>query len=576
VLHGPTDGAVGLPQSQPGRYSTLNARQAIAITLAVIRTAPVIAVRSVAAMVAIAVAVASASAATPPPAEKPPWSSAAGLEPGSLPATPVVLATPPIPSVSGPVPVTGHSWPWIAADHAAKPIHLDDIGYIEEEYMIRGRARVLDWPALDHLSSIAEGAYVTRILVRRPAAPRYFSGTVWVEPLNPSMRYDLPIVWGDTYHYIVGHADIWVGVTVKPVAIQSLQEFDAQRYADLDMLNPLSPQATCPQAVLPMPRGGLPPESSPRTENGLMWDILSQVGAVLRDPPEASPLQRFPAQRLFMTGDSQSGAFVLTYANAIHPFAAAASGGPLYDGYLAIVASGPSTPIRQCAAPIPKGDPRGVIQPRGVPIMTLVSETETASLHRRPDGDRFPDLFRGYEVAGAAHVHVTEGQDEPAAADAAKTEGAKFDTNTGCVEQNAPPNDVPIALVADGALANLDRWSRSGSPPPHGEPIQLQERPDEAPQVQRDAFGNTLGGVRTPALEVPVARYHARMSGPGICELWGYREPFSAARLKSLYPTHQEYVSKVRASVIDLVTARWLTRGDGDRIIAAASTARVP
>ena len=66
------------------------------------------------------------------------------------------------------------------------------------------------------------------------------------------------------------------------------------------------------------------------------------------------------------------------------------------------------------------------------------------------------------------------------------------------------------------------------------------------------------------------------MSGPGVCELWGYREPFAAAQLKSLYSTHDEYVSKVRESVAGLVAARWLTPGDGDRIIAAASAVRVP
>lgn len=297
-------------------------------------------------------------------------------------------ATPPVPAVSEPVPVTGHSWPWIAASQTARPIDLARLGYVEEEYVMKGRARVLDWPSIDHLRSLAEGPYATRILVRRPADPKRFSGTVWVEPLNPSMRYDLPLVWGDTYQYLVSHGDIWVGVTVKPVAIQSLREFDAQRYADLGMPNPLPPQATCPQSALPMPRGGLPPESAPQTENGLLWDILSQTAALLRGSSRANPLSRFPPQRVFMTGDSQSGAFVLTYANAIHPFARSPSGGPLYDGYLATVASGPSTPIRQCAQPIPPGDPRRVIQPRGVPIMTIVSETETAALHRRPDSDR--------------------------------------------------------------------------------------------------------------------------------------------------------------------------------------------
>jgi hypothetical protein len=507
---------------------------------------------------------------------EPLWTLAAGLEPVSPHATPVVSAAPPVPTISGPIPVTAHSWPWIAASHTVRPIDLAQLAYIEEEYIIEGRARVFDWPSIDHLGSLAEGPYVTRILVRRPADPRRFSGTAWIEPLNPSMRYDLPLVWGDTHDYLVTHGDIWVGVTVKPVAIQSLKEFDAERYARLRMPNPLAPSATCPQSVLPLPRGGLPPESSPENENGLMWDILSQAAALLRQPPPATPLHRFHLTRLFMTGDSQSGAFVLTYANAIHPFVASGSGGPLYDGYIATVASGPSTPIRQCEQVIPRGDPRRSIQPRGVPIITVVSETETASLHRRPDSDRFPDLFRGFEVAGASHVHETDGQDAPAPADAARTRGAQFDTNTGCVQKSAPPNDVPIGMIVDGALANLDRWSRGGSPPPLGQPISLDEHSGDAPQVLRDHFGNALGGVRTPALDVPIARYYPRMSGPGVCELWGYREPFTRTQLRSLYPTHESYLSSLRANVADRVAQHWLTSGDGDRILAAASSARIP
>ena len=140
-----------------------------------------------------------------------------------------------------------------------------------------------------------------------------------------------------------------------------------------------------------------------------------------------------------MTGDSQSGAFVLTYANAIHPFARSTTGGPLYDGYLAIVASGPSTPIRQCAAPMSQGDPRRILQPRGVPIITLVSETETASLHRHPDSDHFPDLFRGYEVAGGSHVHATDGQDEPSAADAAKPRERSSIPTAAALSKTRPP-----------------------------------------------------------------------------------------------------------------------------------------
>jgi hypothetical protein len=491
--------------------------------------------------------------------------------------TPVHPDSPPLPHVTGPIAVTPKSWPWASAAHAAGPIDLGSLGYVEEEYFISGRARIYAWPALDRLESFAEGPYVTRILVRRPASAARFSGTILVEPLNPSLRYDLPLVWGDAHEHLVRHGDIWVGVTVKPVAIQSLKEFDPGRYASLGFPNPLPPDRTCPQSQLAMPRGGLPPESSPATENGMIWDVLSQTGALLKSRSPANPLRGFAVRRLYMVGDSQSGAFVLTYANAIHPFVRTAAGGPLYDGYLATVSTAPSTPISQCAAPVPRDDPRHAIQPRGVPIITIVSESETGSLHRRPDSDRAPDLFRGYEVAGASHIHAGDGQGDPSAADAARTAGAKFDTSAACVQHDASANDVPIGAIIDGALVNLDRWTRDGMPPPRGEPIRLaREAGDSTPVVERDRFGNALGGVRTPALDVPIARYHPRMDGPGICELWGWRQPFTRAELLSLYTTHRAYVEKVRESVQRLRSERWITPADGARIVAAASAAPVP
>ena len=67
---------------------------------------------------------------------------------------------------------------------------------------------------------------------------------------------------------------------------------------------------------------------------------------------------------------------------------------------------------------------------------------------------------------------------------------------------------LAVAFLSTGAMANLDRWSRSDTPPPHGEPIKVQESGTTS-RVDTDSFGNALGGVRTPALDVPVARYHA-------------------------------------------------------------------
>ncbi|HWW66113.1 MAG TPA: alpha/beta hydrolase domain-containing protein [Sphingomonadaceae bacterium] len=482
----------------------------------------------------------------------------------------------PVPRFSNPVPVTPESWPWIAADRTSEPVDLAAHGYVEEEYLISGTANVYNWPAVGRLTSFARGPYTTRIVVRRPRDPAKFSGTAIVEPLNPSLRYDLPIMWGESYAYFMRHGDVWVGVTVKPVAIQTLKEFDAKRYASLGFPNPLPPARTCSQSQLPMPRGGLPVESSPATENGLIWDVLSQVGALMKEGGAAGPLHGLPVSRLYMTGDSQSGAFVLTYANAIHKFARDAHNKPLYDGYLAAVATGPGTPIHQCASSIPAKDPRWTIQPIGVPVIIMVSESEITSLRRRPDGDAFPDLFRSYEVAGASHVHEGGEAGEPAHSDAARTSAAAFDSPANCVERDMPGNDVPLSALLNGAFRNLDRWSRDGIAPPHGKPLDVRDPGEKDASVAVDRFGNALGGVRMPQMDVPLARYYHRMTGPGICELWGYRRPFTADVVAKLYPARSAYIDKIRESVGRMVAEHWIEKADGDLIVDKAMKIRFP
>jgi hypothetical protein len=489
---------------------------------------------------------------------------------------PVVPAKPAIPQVEGPIPVTAHSRPWAEANAAVEPIDLGKRGYVEEEYFIRGTARTLDWPAAGKLDEIARGPYATRILIRRPADPRKFSGTVVVEPLNPSIRYDLPLIWGSSHEHFLRHGDVWVGVTVKPVAIAALKEFDARRYAGLGFPNPLPPDRTCAQDKLPLPRGGLPPESSPATENGLMWDALSQVGALFKSDSRGNPLRDFHVERLYMAGDSQSGGFVLDYAEAIHPFVSGPAGGPLWDGYLATVATGPGLPINQCAAPIPQGDPRLELRPVGVPVIVVVSQSEIHSLRRRPDSDIAPDLFREYEVAGASHIHEGDDAGTPSPADIARTSGANLAVSTACKQDGAPGNDVPFGMIVNRAFGNLEAWSRDGIPPPRGDPMVVTDPGTAQARLSVDEFGNALGGVRSPQVDVPTATYHERMDGPGICELWGWREPFSRETLARLYPSNAVYVDKVRADVARLVEQRWLEPEDGATLVRRASSAPVP
>src|SRR5690606_12090772 len=109
-----------------------------------------------------------------------------------------------------------------------------------------------------------------------------------------------------------------------------------------------------------------------------------------RSQAEGTPMAGYDVSRVYLTGDSQSGAFVLIYANAIHPFALREEGTPVFDGYLTASSGGPGVPVHQCAPGVRPGDPRMEMQPRGVPIIKLINQTDLGYLNRRPDSDTPP------------------------------------------------------------------------------------------------------------------------------------------------------------------------------------------
>src|SRR5215216_3874181 len=127
----------------------------------------------------------------------------------------------PIPDVNGPLPVTADSYPFGAADHQLVPQDLAKAGYVEEEYLVSGKANVYDWPEPGPaVVRTADAPYTTRILVRRPAKRTKFSGNVVVEMLNPSNLFDLNIGWALSHAHFMRNGDVWVGITAKPVAVE--------------------------------------------------------------------------------------------------------------------------------------------------------------------------------------------------------------------------------------------------------------------------------------------------------------------------------------------------------------------
>ena len=134
-----------------------------------------------------------------------------------------------------------------------------------------------------------------------------------------------------------------------------------------------------------------------------------------------------------------------------------------------------------------------------------------------------------------------------------------------------PRSRFPSTLAFNAALANLDLWVRKGLSPPHGEAITVK---DGKPVL--DDFGNVSGGVRSPFVDVPTSTWNGNSTGPSFCRIAGHERRFDAAQLKSLYPTHADYVNAVTKNVRALVDARFIVKEDGDALIAAAKDAAVP
>jgi len=483
----------------------------------------------------------------------------------------------PLPTVVGPLPVSVDSYPFGGASHEMVPEDLSKVGYLEEEYLVSGTANVYSWPEPGPaVVRTADAPYTTRMLVRRPANSARFSGNVIVEILNPSNAFDLNIGWAMMNRQIVANGDVWVGVTGKPITIDALKNFDPVRYGSLSMANPLplDDPMNCQNPV-----GSVTPPSR-TTEDGLVWDIYTQVGAWVRSNAASNPLAHSangakakPVRHVYGFGYSQTGGFQFDYINAIQPLVVAAEGKPMFDGYIVAVASGRFVglvPINQCE-PVPSSttDPRYQFQDAGTPIIHVMSQSDYlfgVSL-RRPDGDTYPDLYRHYEMAGAAHATPDELFYSAAPEDIVKAGRPVPPMN--CNE--GPRSRFPSHIFFDAFLRNLEQWVEAGVAPPHSDPIVVQDG-----QPVLDAFGNVTGGLRSPFLDVPTSTWYGSSTGASFCFIAGHEVPFTEAQLLELYPSHGQYVNQVARDVSDLVRGRFITRFDGTDLLTDAAQADVP
>jgi hypothetical protein len=473
-----------------------------------------------------------------------------------MPVAAQVPAVVPVPDFTGPIPVTADSFPQMSVARMQTVVDLESLGYVEEEYFVSGTANVYDWEPDGSLSvRTPDAPYTSRILVRRPSDPGRSSGTVIVELVNNARRYDWPFLWPLSYESFADRGDVWVGVTHSPAAADALKMHDPVRYASLSFEDPLV-DGVCANG-----------REMGSSEEGLRWDIVSQVGALLKSDMPGRPLDGFEVEYVYGTTHF---AELSTYVNAVHKYANLSDGSPVYDGYLIKSNDYPGR-INQCGMAPPNGDPRQITRGVNVPVIRIIAQGDVLSTHtrRRDDSDLPGDRYRLYEVAGAPHMDTIYYQHMPVLEDQEVAGQIPYLWYWPLAYQCDPEINLlefPVMRYAtNAAFASLDLWVREGTPPPMASRIELVETGGEV-EFGADSSGNGVGGVRSPYLDVPAATYHTKTGGRGTCQNLAWKEAFTWAELESRYGSSDAYNLLFAESVDRLVEERWLTPSDGERI----------
>ena len=163
--------------------------------------------------------------------------AAVAIIPIAAPAFSARAASVPNPTVTGPIAspdIPGaptHNYPFFASNH-----DLPTRGFVEQEFYFQGTANRYNTPSLATGSIIDSGhPYLTRMLVRPPADPKQFNGTVLVEWLNVTNGFDADNTWFFSWEHILKEGYAWVGVSAHEVGIARLQTWNPTRYGSLDV-----------------------------------------------------------------------------------------------------------------------------------------------------------------------------------------------------------------------------------------------------------------------------------------------------------------------------------------------------
>lgn len=438
---------------------------------------------------------------------------------------------------------------------------LASFGYREEEYLFTGTSNVYrTGPNGKPEAEFANCPYTDRMIIRRPECDGDFSGSVMVEIINSTANFDIERIWAETSGYIMRHGHIYVGVTSKPNVFPALQRFDAGRYGRLNWHNPAYGAKVQPDPIEKVAQLG--PEDQ---EMGLIWDILMELPAFLRGADSPVKGVRF----VYLTGWSQSCSYINRLVNSfVYPDKVCRE--PLYDGYLA--AGGVhslTTPLNRYECNLPSDSMDRRIDFCPVPLIEINTESENSNFGgfagyqaRREDSNSPGFRYRYMEATGSCHdsTHTCRdyGRYDHDIEQALGIRLKGFD-RVPC------PNDYPKHFSFHVAMQNMVFWAEKGIPP-----ISVPRISQSAAGINRkDAFGNTIGGMRTPLLELPVVRYCSFVeNGDGsVNYLMGHNDNFSSTLIKELYLDAEHYRERAMALIQEEVSCGMVLQEDAAQLL---------
>jgi hypothetical protein len=435
--------------------------------------------------------------------------------------------------LSGPI-TTGH----VVEPVSASPPDLATYGYVEREYFASGTAtafKPVSTPK-DGRWSIAPAttaSYRTRILVRRPKNPARFNGTVVVEWLNvsagessPDWTYLNPELMRDGYAYVgvsVQAQGVDGGTAILGSTSRGLVGAEPARYSTLH---------------------------HPGDQYSL--DMFAQIARSVR-ANRSSIFGRLRPAHMVAVGESQSAFYLTTFADALQPVT------HTFDGIFIHSRNGSGAPLsgKPSAGQI-AGDLR-IRTDLSVPVFMFETQTDLVELGYAAAQQPNTPRIHTWEVAGTSHA------DNYIVGAAANL--------LGCVQM---VNSGPQHVVAQAAFAAFMKWVLRGTPPPS--PARFTLTSDKPVTLALDQNGNVIGGVRTPAVDVPVSTLSgaAPAGSSALCSLFGSTTPFTPQQLVSLYQTKSHYLALYKASLRKAIAHGFILKADRVALLAQAQQVQFP